>query len=303
VAATVRSTGKGYHHDLVWFLSERFALPPILLGMAEEGTGNGARAALCLTFDNMGRARDIGEGRAAAPDPASPDLAVGYPRLLGLLAELGLRGTFFIEGWNALHHAERVEELAARGHEVGLHGWVHEKFAALDALRAEQLLYDGTAALSRLGLRPAGFRAPGALRGAHTIPVLRALGYSYDSSRGDAQEPQTEPALLAPGLAHVPWRDEMVDSIQYLRHPERPRTPAELQAMWLSAIDAAAASGATLTLVIHAFVSGVDEERFAVVRRALTHACSRGDLEITTAGSLAARVLSANNPGRSPCSS
>jgi peptidoglycan/xylan/chitin deacetylase (PgdA/CDA1 family) len=268
--------------------------------MVEE-IGKGARAALCLTFDNMGRAREIGEGRASAPDPASPDLAIGYPRLLGLLDELGLRGTFFIEGWNALHHPRRVEELAARGHEVGLHGWVHEKFASLDKLRAEQLLHDGTAALARLGLRPAGFRAPGALRGPHAIPVLRALGYRYDSSAGEAQDPQAQPALLAPGLAHVPWRDEMVDSIQYLRHPERPRTPAELQALWLAAIDAAAASGAALTVVIHAFVSGVDDERFAVVRRVLTHACSRGDLEITTAGSLAARVLAADNLRRNSC--
>jgi peptidoglycan/xylan/chitin deacetylase (PgdA/CDA1 family) len=258
---------------------------------------------LCLTFDNMGRAREIGEGRAAAPDAAAPDLALGYPRLLTLLEELGLRGTFFIEGWNALHHPERVEELAARGHEVGLHGWVHEKFASLDRLRAEQVLRDGTAALARLGLRPAGFRAPGGGRGAHTIPVLLALGFRYDSSAGEARERAAQPALLAPGLAHIPWREEMVDSIQYLRHPERPRTPAEMEAMWLAGIERAAAARSVLTIVIHAFVSGVDDERFAVVRRVLAHARSRGDLEITTAGALAERVLAAPIPRRSSCSS
>ena len=109
---------------------------------------------LCLTFDNMGRARDIAEGRASGPDDAEPGLAVGYPRLLGLLDELDLRGTFFIEGWNGLHHPDRVEELGRRGDEVGLHGWVHERFASLDKLRAEQLLHDGTAAPSRIGLPP-----------------------------------------------------------------------------------------------------------------------------------------------------
>jgi peptidoglycan/xylan/chitin deacetylase (PgdA/CDA1 family) len=253
---------------------------------------------LCLTFDNMGNARDIGEGRAAAPDPASPDLAVGYPRLLALLDELELHGTFFIEGWNALHHPERIEELAERGHEVGLHGWVHEKFAALDRLRAEQLLHDGTAALARLGLRPAGFRAPGGLRGEHTVPVLQALGFRYDSSAAPGERPDA-PGLLAPGLAHIPWRDEMVDSIQYLRHPVRPRSPDELQSMWLGALERAAADGATLTIVIHAFVSGVDDARFSAVRRVLTHACSIG-LEITSARALAERVL---NHGRSSCSS
>lgn len=245
---------------------------------------------LCLTFDNMGRARDIAEGRASGPDDAEPGLAIGYPRLLGLLDELDLRGTFFIEGWNGLHHPERVEELARRGHEVGLHGWVHERFAALDKLRAEQLLHDGTAALSRIGLRPRGFRAPGGERGRHTVPALQALGYRYDSSSAAGDAPQ--PSLLAPGLAHVPWRAEMVDSIQYLRHPVRPRTPAELEATWK---DLLATEKNTITIVIHAFVSGVDDERFAVVRRVLTHARERG-MEIITAGELAERIL---NQGRS----
>ncbi len=246
-----------------------------------------AKGALCLTFDNMGRARDIAEGRAAAPDDAEPGLAIGYPRLLALLDELGLRGTFFIEGWNALHHPERIEELAKRGHEVGLHGWVHERFASLDKLRAEQLLHDGSAALGRIGLRPKGFRAPGGERGKHTIPLLQALGFRYDSS-SDADDRTTQPGLLAAGLAHIPWRPEMVDSIQYLRHPVRPRTPSELERMWKSALDGL--QGSTITLVIHAFVSGVDEERFAVVRRVLTHALELG-MEVTTAGALAERVL------------
>ncbi|MEO8145597.1 MAG: polysaccharide deacetylase family protein [Betaproteobacteria bacterium] len=256
-----------------------------------------AAATLCLTFDNMGRAREIAAGSASTSDVREPGLAIGYPRLLGLLAELDLRGTFFIEGWNGLHHPERVQELAARGHEVGLHGWVHENFGALDKPRAEQLLHDGTAALARLGIRAAGFRAPGGIRGPHAAAILGSLAYRYDSSTDLPSEPPADdyfsvtPGLLAPGLAHIPWRHAMVDSVQYLRHPVRPRTPAELEASWLAAIDRTAAALATTTVVIHAFVSGVDDERFAVVRKVLTHARRRGDIEITTAGALAERVL------------
>ncbi len=162
--------------------------------MADAGT-------LCLTFDNMGRAREIAEGTASKPDALEPGLAIGYPRLLGLLDELSLRGTFFIEGWNGLHHPERVQELAGRGHEVGLHGWVHEKFGALDKLRAEQLLHDGTASLTRLGIRPEGFRAPGALRGPHTADILRSLAYRYDSSTDVAADaPGPDYYSVTPGL-------------------------------------------------------------------------------------------------------
>jgi peptidoglycan/xylan/chitin deacetylase (PgdA/CDA1 family) len=257
--------------------------------MAPAGT-------LCLTFDNMGRAREIAEGSASKPDALEPGLAIGYPRLLGLLDELDLRGTFFIEGWNGLHHPERVQELVTRGHEVGLHGWVHEKFGALDKPRAEQLLHDGTASLMRLGIRPAGFRAPRALRGPYAAEILRSLAYRYDSSTDvEADAPgedyySVKPGLLAPDLAHIPWRYAMVDSMQYLRHPVRPRTPAELEASWLNAIDRTAAARTTTTVVIHAFVSGVDDERFAVVRNVLTHA-RKLKLEIITAGALAERVL------------
>ena len=257
-----------------------------------------AAATLCLTFDNMGRAREIAEGLASAPDPLEPGLAIGYPRILGLLDELGLRGTFFIEGWNGLHHPERVQELAARGHEVGLHGWIHEKFGDLDKRKTEQLLQDGTASLVRLGIRPAGFRAPRALRGPYAVDILRSLGYRYDSSTETQMEADATgadyysvtPGLLAPGLAHIPWRYAMVDSMQYLRHPVRPRTPDELEASWLAALDRVAETGGTTTVVIHAFVSGVDDARFAVVKNFLTHA-RKLNIEIITAGALAERVF------------
>ena len=266
-----------------------------------------AAGTLCLTFDNMGRAREIAESTASKPDALEPGLAIGYPRLLGLLDELDLRGTFFIEGWNGLHHPERVQELAARGHEVGLHGWVHEKFDALDKRRAEQLLHDGTASLMRLGIRPAGFRAPGGVRGKHTTAILQSLGYRYDSSSeteadiAAADDFSVAPGMLAPGLAHIPWRHAMVDSIQYLRHPVQPRTPAELEASWLAAIDRTAEARGTTTVVIHAFVSGVDDARFDVVRKVLTHARKRGDIEIVTAGALAERVLSRQHQEDQPC--
>lgn len=271
--ATIQSMWQGYIH-----------------GVNPAGT-------LCLTFDNMGRAREIGEGLASTPDALEPGLAIGYPRLLALLEKLDLHGTFFIEGWNGLHHPERVQELAERGHEVGLHGWVHEKFALLGKARAEQVLHDGTASLARLGIRAVGFRAPGGLRGIHAISILKSLGYRYDSSTDVESDGSdvSEPCMLAPGLVHIPWRYAMVDSIQYLRHPVRARTPHELEAKWLAAIDRAARTGSMITVVIHAYVSGVDDERFAVVRKVLTHARDRGDIEVTTAGVIAERVHAAFN--------
>jgi hypothetical protein len=98
-----------------------------------------------------------------------------------------------------------------------------------------------------------------------------------------------EPSWLAGGIAHVPWRYSMVDSIQYLRHRERPRTPIELQQSWLAMIDRAAATGSTMTLVVHAYVSGVDAARFEAVANVLNHAVRRG-LLVCTASDLVDRL-------------
>jgi len=243
----------------------------------------------------MGRAREVGLGKAGAPDAAEPSLAIGYPRILSLLEELGLRATFFIEGWNALHHADRILDLRKRGHEVGLHGWVHEDFGRLDRRAVEQVLHDGTAAMRQIGVETRGFRAPGGLRGPHALAVLQLLGYRYDSStETDGDESgdfagTLEPSLLAPGMAYVPWRNSMVDSRQYNRS-NPPPTPAALAESWKRLVDRAIEARCSMTLVIHAWVSGVDDARFAAIRDVLTYARGRAGLEFCTAGEQAARV-------------
>ena len=124
---------------------------------------------VCVTFDNMG------------PDDAEPALS----------------------GWNGEHVPDRVAELQDRGHEVGLHGWVHERWAELDTGAAAALLDRGLAALQRAGVRAAGFRAPGGGRGQHTAALLAGRGLRYDASLAD--DGTTAPSLLPEGIASVPF--------------------------------------------------------------------------------------------------
>ena len=85
------------------------------------------KGTFCLTVDNLGEALAVGRGRAARPDPGDQSIRVGVPAFLGLFADLQLRSTFFVEGWNALHHANVINRIAAAGHEIGLHGWRSEE--------------------------------------------------------------------------------------------------------------------------------------------------------------------------------
>ncbi len=47
-------------------------------------------------------------------------------RLLALLDERGVHGTFFVLGWVAERSPDLIRRIAAAGHEVACHGYSHE---------------------------------------------------------------------------------------------------------------------------------------------------------------------------------
>jgi peptidoglycan-N-acetylglucosamine deacetylase len=117
--------------------------------------GQGAPDHVALTFDD-------------GPDPAST------PQFLRLLADRGVRATFFMLGSMAERSPGLTAEIAAAGHEIGVHGFDHRYLPArgpratyADLRRATNVLRDIT------GLRPVLFRPPyGVLSG----PALVAAG-------------------------------------------------------------------------------------------------------------------------------
>ena len=267
-------------------------------------------AVLCLTFDNMGMARAVGAGEASRPDEDEPGLRVGYPRVLDLLDELGIKATFFIEAWNCLHHADRVQEIARRGHEIGMHGFVHEKFGALPKLRVEQVLYDSFAAFESLGVHPIGFRAPGGVRGPFAIEPLVELGIRFDSSlpdesgsveqraeMGGADTPPDrtpQPHALAPGLVTFPFEWRLVDAYLY-RSDGGTRTPEDLVEDWSDELHACARSRNLMTVIFHPYVSGTRDDRYDGMRRFLELASNDPSVRISTMGEQAMAFRSAGS--------
>lgn len=254
----------------------------------------GKTATVCVTIDNLGRAREVGLGQAVRPDPDEPGLRYGVPRLLGLFDELAIRATFFVEGWNGLHHRDVLAAIAAEDHEIGLHGWVHENWAALDDGQQERLLHDGTAALRAAGVEPAGFRAPGGYRGRRTAAVLKELGYSFDSSI----DPETENdplavTVLPEGIVTIPWHWDMIDYWHYEMQPGGAHTPAQVAAHWNALLDDAVASGGLVTLIVHPFVSGADDTKFAALQQVLRRAAGDPGIEVLSAGRVANRYIAA----------
>jgi peptidoglycan/xylan/chitin deacetylase (PgdA/CDA1 family) len=224
-----------------------------------------ARATVSLTFDNLGEVTALARGQWPDDEPLGrhPSVTRALPRILGLLDDAGLRATFFVEGLNAELYPDALRDLAAAGHEVAYHGWLHEPWAELEPARERELLAQGVAALGELGLRPAGFRPPGGELTRASAALLRQLGFAYCSPAGEAVEARD-------GLVVLPFRWPLVDAFHYLprfgdmRGSPEPSPPAALREAIMTALD----RGGHLTLVFHPFLTE-PEERFQVLREVL----------------------------------
>ena len=139
----------------------------------------------------------------------------GMPRLLGLLAEEGVRATFFTTGDVARKHPDVVQRIVREGHELGCHGDTHQRFGALDESGARGEIDRATETL-RAFADVTSFRAPNLDFPARYLPLLRDAGYRLDSSEGRHKpgsffkRPSLEgglvrvPASTAPSVVRLP---------------------------------------------------------------------------------------------------
>lgn len=104
-------------------------------------------------------------------------------RILELLAERGVRATFFVLGWVGERHPGLVRQIAAAGHEIASHGYGHELVYTLseaefraDVERSKKGLEDV------IGERVTGYRAPCFSITDRAVVILQEVGFEYDSS-------------------------------------------------------------------------------------------------------------------------
>jgi polysaccharide deacetylase family protein (PEP-CTERM system associated) len=110
-------------------------------------------------------------------------VAVGTRTILGLLAEHGIRATFFVLGWIGEREPELVAEIAAAGHEIACHGYGHVLPTALTPRELEADLARARAVLERACGRPVvGYRAPSFALDGERLAVVARSGFRYDSS-------------------------------------------------------------------------------------------------------------------------
>jgi peptidoglycan-N-acetylglucosamine deacetylase len=167
---------------------------------------------VALTFDD-------------GPDPAST------PLLLETLERLGVPATFFCLGHAVDLHPDVVAAVAARGHEVGTHGYDHISHLTRGPSWVARDLAAGVGALEALGIRARWFRPPyGHLTGS-TMAAARRLGLETAMwSVWGAEWRDADPA----GVAGAVTRGLDPGAIVLLHDTDRHGRPG----MWRTALDA-----------------------------------------------------------------
>lgn len=116
-------------------------------------------------------------------DRPQGELTAPTRRILSLFERLEIRATFFILGEVASFYPDLVKEIAARGHEIGCHGFSHVDIDLLSPAEFKSELGRAKEVLSGLVASPIlGYRAPNLLVRDWMIPILRELGFRYDVS-------------------------------------------------------------------------------------------------------------------------
>ncbi|TMV15529.1 polysaccharide deacetylase family protein [Arenibacterium halophilum] len=125
-------------------------------------------------------------GGEDSPDDISRGMfagEVGSPRLLDLFDKTGLKTTWFIPGHSAETFPEQMKDVAARGHEIGIHGYSHENPIAMTPEQEEEVLDKCIDLITEIsGKRPTGYVAPWWEFSNVTNELLLKKGIKYDHS-------------------------------------------------------------------------------------------------------------------------
>ncbi|HET7357236.1 MAG TPA: polysaccharide deacetylase [Nocardioidaceae bacterium] len=250
----------------------------------EQWPGN-ACVAVAISFDSDHETIPLRDGETSPGRLAQGEYGarVAAPKIVKLLADYDVPASFFMPAVSGLLHPAEVESYVAGGHEVAVHGWIHERNTLLG--HADELELTGRAmdTLEKLsGTRPTGIRTPSWDFSDHTLDVIRELGFVYDSSLMADDDPYM---LVAggeeTGIVEIPveWiRDDapyfMMERYASLRPYMPPRSALQI---WTDEFDAARAEGGLFQLTLHPHIIG-HRSRLVVLRDLLEYMRGHDDV-------------------------
>jgi peptidoglycan/xylan/chitin deacetylase (PgdA/CDA1 family) len=219
----------------------------------------------------------------------------GLPRLLRILDRHGVRATFFVPGHTAHRHPGPVRSIAAAGHEIAHHGYLHEPLIDVDEETEAAILDRGLAALEEVaGVRPVGYRAPMWELTYNSPRLLADRGFLYDTSLMDADVPYELAAGGGRSIVEIPVHWGLDDWEQYCYLPGISgsgliESPGKAVAVWRAEFEALRRENGCFVLTGHPFLSG-RPGRAAALEELIEQVAGCADVWLAPLGDIARHV-------------
>ena len=260
----------------------------------------GARCAVALSFDSdhdTNELRDGGEsiGRMSQGQYGNRQ---GVPRILEVLTRHGVPASFFVPAVTALLYPEEQQRVVAQGHEVALHGWIHERNSVLPLQAERDLMLRSAEVLERItGTRPVGLRTPSWDYSPHTLPLILEMGLEDDSSlMADVDCYELMLDGRPTGVVELPveWiRDDAVYFNMNRFAALRPYTaPKDVLDIFKRELEAAHREGGLFQLTMHPHVIGY-RSRIWILDELIRHAKALGGVWFATHAQVVRHVRTA----------
>ncbi len=255
---------------------------------------NNARVAVALSFDSDHETTTLrwGDGSPGKLSQGEYGSRAAVPRIRRILRENKVSASFFVPAVVAKLHPDEQRNLVDEGHEIGIHGWIHEFNSTLpEADERELMLRAGDVLEEITGIRPVGMRTPSWDFSQSTLSICKEMGLLYDSSLMADDEPYElledgEPT----GVIELPveWiRDDapylMMDRATGLRPYTSPNSVLEI---FKSEFDGAFKEGGLFLLTLHPHISG-HRSRIVILEELIDYIQSFPDVWFATHAEIA----------------
>jgi len=258
---------------------------------------NGAKIAVGFSFDVDNATATLSTGTIDYEILSRGEYGAidGLPRILRLLDRQQIPASFFIPAVAAILHPQVIKDIqsAKQRHEIGVHGWIHERLPLLnDAKEEQRLLNQAIETLTKMaGKRPIGYRAPSWKHSNWTMGQVKAAGFLYDSSlmaSDDAYEILLDGKPT--GVVELPI-ERILDDSPYFGSNADGSNPTidDVFTVFQSEFDVAYDEGGLYLLTMHPHMTG-HRSRVALLERLIEYMKKKGGVWFATHEQIANHV-------------
>jgi peptidoglycan/xylan/chitin deacetylase (PgdA/CDA1 family) len=198
-----------------------------------------------------------------------------------------IKQTFFVPGWCAEQYPEAIELMVENGHEVALHGYLHEYPNEMSEEEERFWTKKGADAIEKIsGRRPVGYRAPWYKYSKHSTDILVDEGFLWDTSLMGDDIPYLIKGKKDSSLVQLPSRWQLDDWPQFVHNHDLDfmmpiASPQYAMDVYMAEFYAMWEHGGLWVNCFHPFCSG-QVARLMMVAEMIGKMQAKGDVWIAT---------------------